>query len=269
MYQRLMVLLGGLPIQGGVLSDEKDLAGMVGRSVCTTCHEEQAARWSGSHHDLAMQPVSGKTVLGDFNNVNVTHFGVTSTFSRKDGQYRVRTEGPDGKLRDYEIKYTFGIEPLQQYLIEFPGGRLQALSIAWDTRPEDQGGQRWFHLYPDEHVTHDDELHWTQPAQNWNSMCAECHSTQLQKNYDPTARSFATTWSEIDVSCEACHGPGSAHVAWAERKPGREALDTGKGLVIGLDERKDVNWKIDPKTGSSSLNDDAIRLRYQVIRDGA
>jgi predicted CXXCH cytochrome family protein len=222
----------------------------VGRKVCTNCHSEQAAQWSGSHHDLAMQEATTETVLGNFNNASLTQFGVTSTFYRKDGQYRVRTEGPDGKLQDYPIRYTFGVDPLQQYLIEFPGGRLQALSLAWDARPRDQGGQRWFHLYPDERITHDDELHWTQPAQNWNSMCAECHSTHLQKNYDPATRTFATTWSEIDVSCEACHGPGSEHVAWAEHEPGWEKRESSKGLVVALDERKDVQWKTDPNTGT-------------------
>ena len=124
--------------------------------------------------------------------------------------------------------------PLQQYLVEFPGGRMQALSLAWDTRPQDQGGQRWFHLYPAEQIRHDDELHWTRLNQNWNSMCAECHSTRLEKNYDPVSRTFATTWSEVDVSCEACHGPGSDHVAWAERKPGWEQLETTRGLAIEL-----------------------------------
>jgi len=252
MYPRLLVLLGALLIQGAALSAEKELVQWVGRSVCASCHVEQAARWSGSHHDLAMQPANGKTVLGDFNNVKVTQFGVTSSFFRKDGSYRVRTEGPDGKLQDYAIKYVFGVEPLQQYLIEFPGGRMQALSLAWDTRPKAQGGQRWFHLYPDEKIAHDDELHWTQPAQNWNSMCAECHSTRLQKHYDPATRTFSTAWSEIDVSCEACHGPGSAHVAWAERKPGWETQEPGKGLVLQLDERHDVSWMIDPKTGNAA-----------------
>ena len=167
----------------------------------------------------------------------------------------VRTEGPDGKLKDYEIKYTFGVEPLQQYLIEFPGGRLQALSVAWDSRPTDQGGQRWFHLYPDEKITHDDELHWTKPNQNWNSMCAECHSTHLEKNYDPIKSSFSTKWSEIDVSCEACHGPGSEHVGWANRKPGWETLAANKGLALLLDERKGVDWKINPKTGNAARSE--------------
>ena len=96
----------------------------------------------------------------------------------------MRTDGPDGALHDYEIKYTFGYRPLQQYLVEFPGGRLQCLPIAWDSRPKAQGGQRWFHLYPDERITHADPLHWTGPNQNWNYMCADCHSTNLRRNYD-------------------------------------------------------------------------------------
>jgi predicted CXXCH cytochrome family protein len=198
-----------------------------------------------------MQPATAKTVLGDFDSASLTQFGVTTSFYKKDNKFMVRTEGPDGKLQDYEIRYAFGVDPLQQYLIEFPGGRMQALSIAWDTRPKAQGGQRWFHLYPDEKITHDDELHWTQPSQNWNSMCAECHSTHLEKHYDPVSRTFSTSWSEIDVSCEACHGPGSEHVAWAKHAPGWEKPGTGKGLVISLDERKDIHWKIDPETGTA------------------
>ncbi len=143
----------------------------------------------------------------------------------------VRTDGPDGQLHDYEVKYTFGVDPLQQYLVEMPGGRLQALPIAWDTRPKAAGGQRWFHLYPDEKIDFRDELHWTGRNQNWNSMCAECHSTNVHKGYDAEKRTYHTTWSELDVSCEACHGPGSRHVAWAKDEPGSETL-RDKGLEI-------------------------------------
>jgi len=232
----------------------------LGSKTCAPCHAEQYDAWQGSHHDLAMQEASRITVLGDFDNANFTSNGVTSTFSVRDGRFMVRTDGPDGKLQDYPVRYTFGVEPLQQYLVEFPGGRLQALSVAWDTRPHAEGGQRWFHLYPGEKITHADELHWTQPAQNWNSMCAECHSTNLAKNYDPVTGTFSTTWSEIDVSCEACHGPGSNHVQWAEHAPGREASGPDKGLVVRLDERKDVRWTIDAGTGN------AVRSR---IRDSA
>ncbi len=221
----------------------------VGATACAACHADQFKRWTDSHHDLAMQEATEDTVLGDFGDARLTHFGVTSSFYRKDGKFMVRTEGVDGELQDFEVKYTLGVDPLQQYLIEFPGGRLQALGLAWDTRMKAQGGQRWFHLYPDEKIAHDDELHWTRSSQNWNSMCAECHSTNLQKNYDPGAKRFATTWSEIDVSCEACHGPGSDHVVWAEKKPGWEKFDGDKGLELLLDERKGVAWSIDPQTG--------------------
>jgi predicted CXXCH cytochrome family protein len=223
----------------------------VGRQVCANCHAAQEKLWQGSHHDLAMQHASDTTVLGDFNDSDFSHAGINSRFFKKDGRFMVYTDGPDGKLADFEVKYAFGVEPLQQYLVEFPGGRLQALTIAWDARSQAQGGQRWFHLYPDEHITHDDELHWTGPNHNWNSMCAECHSTHLQKNYDPLQQRFDTQWSEIDVSCEACHGPAGRHVDWAKKKPGWEKLAGSKGLTIALGERRGVHWQPDAKTGTA------------------
>jgi len=217
----------------------------VGAETCAGCHRDEYESWQGSHHDLAMQPANATTVLGDFANASFTQFGVTSTFSLQDGKYLVRTDGADGALQSFEIVYTFGVYPLQQYLIEFAGGRMQALSIVWDARPQSEGGQRWFHLYPDEKITHDDVLHWTKPSQNWNNMCAECHSTRLQKNYDAKTRSFDTTWSEVNVACEACHGPGADHQRWAKRESGWEALQDDLGLRVQLNERRDVHWKMD------------------------
>jgi tetratricopeptide (TPR) repeat protein len=229
-------------------------AKFVGGKVCAECHQEQYKLWQGSDHDLAMQVASEKSVLGDFNNVEFNYFGVTSKFFKRDGKFMVHTDGPDGKLRDYEIKYTFGHYPLQQYLIEFPGGRLQALGIAWDSRPENKGGQRWFHLYPDEEIKYDDILHWTGLNQNWNYMCAECHSTNLQKNYDVKSNAYNTTWSEINVSCEACHGPGSTHVKWAQNAKGKKKYnsDSDKGLVVNLAEHREVKWSIDQNTGNAT-----------------
>lgn len=222
-------------------------ASYVGRQSCASCHQQEVDAWSDSHHDLAMQQATDATVLGDFDDATFTHFGVTSTFSRGDnGSFVVRTEGSDGELADFDVAFAFGVEPLQQYLIEFPNGRYQALSIAWDSRPEAEGGQRWFHLYPDEQIESGDALHWTGPAMTWNYQCAECHSTNLRKNYDQASGSYATTWSEMDVSCEACHGPGSTHVELAQ---GWTQVDTptdlglsgamadpGGGWLIALDE---------------------------------
>jgi len=187
-------------------------ATFVGEKICAECHVTQAELCRGSHHDRAMQIADSATVLGNFNNATFKKDGVTTTFFKKQKQYFVQTDGPDGKLHEYKIAYTFGVYPLQQYLVEFVRGRYQALSICWDARPAAEGGQRWFHLYPNEKIDYKDILHWTGPYQNWNFMCAECHSTNLQKNYSLNDDRFATSWSEINVSCEACHGAGSKHV---------------------------------------------------------
>jgi tetratricopeptide (TPR) repeat protein len=210
----------------------------VGREKCRPCHERASDRWQGSDHDLAMAVADESTVLGDFNDAVLTSKGITSRFFRRDGGFFVNTEGPDGELADFEITHTFGHEPLQQYMIPFPGGRLQCLTLAWDS---DSG--EWFDLYPDGVIPPDDWLHWTRAAQTWNSMCAECHSTNLKKGFDASNNSYHTTWSEIDVSCEACHGPGSRHVEWAEIQPmARPALDD-YGLVVrtgGISSREQV-----------------------------
>ncbi|HXQ64544.1 MAG TPA: tetratricopeptide repeat protein [Steroidobacteraceae bacterium] len=207
--------------------------------------------WLGSNHERAMQIADPKTVRGDFRDASLTHFGIRSRFFKRDGKFFVRTEGPDGKLADFEIKYTFGVEPLQQYLIEFPGGRLQSLTLAWDTRPAAQGGQRWFALYPNERIAPDDPLHWSGPDQNWNYQCAACHSTNLHKNYDVTANRYTTTWSDIDVACEACHGPGSRHVEWAKvRAPAPASgpsLPAGDdGLAVHFEAQPAAQWTFDP-----------------------
>ena len=219
----------------------------VGGQVCVACHAREAERWKGSDHALAMQPANSATVLGNFDHATFEKDGVTSTFFRRDGEYFVRTDGPDGQLHEYKIAYTFGVDPLQQYLIPFPNGRYQALSIAWDSRPASAGGQRWFHLYPHEKIDHRDILHWTGQLQNWNFMCADCHSTNLQKDYRLAEDRYQTTWSDINVSCEACHGPGSRHVAWAQGAPsGRPDPDPTRGLVAPLKDTSGGIWTFPP-----------------------
>lgn len=221
----------------------------IGAKACAQCHQQEHDSWVGSHHDAAMKPANEDTVIGDFNNTTFTHLGNTSRFFKKDGKFFVHTDGPDGAMADFEIKYTFGIEPLQQYLVEFEGGKVQALTIVWDARPKEEGGQRWYHLYPDEDLPAGDALHWTGPNFTWNHMCAECHSTDLQKNYDVKTDTYKTTWSEINVSCEACHGPGESHADWAELYATDPTIDKGDmGLVVRLkDESR--QWVMNPETG--------------------
>jgi len=179
-----------------------------------------------------MELANDQSVKGDFNNVKFTHHDVTSTFFRSNDDFFVNTIGPDGKLNDFRISYTFGIEPLQQYIIELDKGHLQTLDIAWDTRKKELGGQKWFRLNPQEQTTAGDVLHWTGRAYNWNNRCAECHSTNVKKNYDLDTDSYNTTWSEINVSCQSCHGPGETHTEWASLSDSSKASQSDKGLVV-------------------------------------
>ncbi|MEO2177633.1 MAG: cytochrome c3 family protein, partial [bacterium] len=211
----------------------------VGRKQCIDCHSSAYEKWLGSDHDEAMAAATEQTVLGDFNDALFEHGGIISRFYRKGDRYFVYTEGPGGEMAEFEVRYTFGVEPLQQYLIPFPGGRLQALPIAWDVEE-----LRWFFLYPDTVIAPDDWLHWTRNGQNWNGMCAECHSTNLHKGYDPETKTFNTTWSEVDVSCEACHGAGSRHVTWAEIEPMERPVVADYGLIVRsseIDNRQQVD----------------------------
>ncbi len=243
-------------------------ASYVGSETCAGCHRAEAELWRGSQHKQAMDHAADKTVLGDFNDATFQYYGVRSRFFRQGGKFLVETDGADGRLATFEVKYTFGLDPLQQYLIEFPDGRLQALSIAWDSRPKDLGGQRWFHLYPGEEIRHDDFLHWTRLNQNWNFMCSECHSTGVRRNYDAASDRFATTWAEISVGCEACHGEGSGHVAWARAQqswwPFGKPEDRAMGLRVRFDERRDITWPIDARTGNAVRRIAPATLRKEV-----
>ncbi len=194
-------------------------------------------------------------MLGDFDDATFRYYDVESRFFTRDDSYRVITDGPSGALEEYEIAYTFGVYPLQQYLVALDGGRLQPLTIAWDARPVEDGGHRWFHLYPDEFIAHDDPLHWTGPELNWNYMCAECHSTNLEKNFDRGSRTFDTTWSEVNVGCEGCHGPASRHLALAEAGE----LERGNGLSVDLDDTGGAVWEMNAATGIAERS--RVRLR--------
>lgn len=230
------------PAQANVPQTNVPNAEYVGSATCKTCHAQAFDAWQSSDHAKAMAEATDSTVHGNFNNVRFNRDGIATEFFRRDGGFFVRTDGEDGKPAEFPVRYTFGHYPLQQYLVPFSDGRLQALSVAWDSRAKAAGGQRWFHLYPGEKIDHTDALHWTGPALNWDGMCAECHSTGLKQSFDAASQRFGAKWSEIDVACEACHGPASRHVDWA-RAPTKDPL---KGLTFALHGATRNHWQFTP-----------------------
>lgn len=229
----LLGLLLGSPAlaiaEGQLPRQASEREGYADVGSCLGCHADQASQWEHSDHAWALREPTAANVLGNFDNAHFDEAGVKARFFRKGDGYYVNIEGEDGKPADFRVLYTFGFEPLQQYLVALSRGRLQALTLAWDSRPAAQGGQRWFSLYPGQRFAPDDPLHWTGRYQNWNGMCADCHSTALAKNYDDKKDSFASTWQEQNVGCQGCHGPGQAHVDWAKEHPG---ASPAQGLAV-------------------------------------
>lgn len=229
----------------------------VGKESCAECHIGEYMDWQGSHHDRAMDHATDSTVLGDFSDVSLESGGRTHRMYRKEDKFLVYTDGEDGTMQEFEIKYVFGFTPLQQYLVEFDRGRLQTLPLTWNTLDS-----TWYHMadsiYQQENIDHNNWLHWTNQAQNWNGMCAECHSTNLVKGYNAESDSYHTTFSEINVSCEACHGPGSTHVEWANLPEYSQGPFSNYGLVVktsGIDHVQYVDNCVRCHSRKASLGD--------------
>lgn len=205
----LLISLSSVSAQGSL--------SYVGSDKCTDCHKQQADSWKTSDHHLAWTLPSASTVVADFNDTSFQGAGLSIEFSRSDSGYYAHVTEPDGKTIVRTVHSVAGIKPLQQYLFETEPGRLQSFDVAWDTNR-----QQWYHLYPGQKLPPGDGLHWTGPYKNWNARCAECHATGFEKNYDQASRSYQSTQAELGVGCEACHGPGSAHLEWARA---RKAVD--------------------------------------------
>lgn len=214
----------------------------LGTAICASCHAEQAHAWRGSVHDLAMQSPDGLELPG-FDGRSLRAGQERFTFRHDAEGYVVDVNtseaisGTVPRTASYRVRYLFGVRPLQQVLLDVGKGQLQALSVAWDTRPKAVGGQRWFYLYPGEQIPPGDALHWRGPQFNWNHMCADCHSTGVQKNYQRSTRSYATHYEEIDVGCEACHGPGSEHARAVESGQPLASANGFRSLLRGPSRR--------------------------------
>ncbi|WP_170314627.1 multiheme c-type cytochrome [Aquibium carbonis] len=211
----------------------------VGSDACAECHLEVTKAWRGSDHANAWTLPDDRTVLGDFDDAVFEHGGLLTRFLRDGPRFLIETEGLDGQRRAYDVVGVAGIDPLQQYLLSPEPGRTQVYDIAWDVER-----RRWYPVFGDQVAPPGDGFHWTGPYKSWEARCAECHATGYKRNYSLPTNSYAPTMAEIGVGCEACHGPGSAHVAQARRGGTGETMPglTAKGLTIdlGLSQQSEV-----------------------------
>ena len=231
MIQQTLLTVWFLGLANLAAAQTGNVAAYVGSESCTECHSEAAAAWKGSHHQLAWTLPGPDTVMGDFDGTSFDHDGSSTEFSKVDGEYRMTITERDGSVTTYPVHSVAGIEPLQQYLLETENGRLQSNDIVWDTEKKE-----WYSLYPDQDLPIGDGLHWGGPYKTWNARCAECHATGYQRNFGQRTRQYASTQAEMGVGCEACHGPGSAHLDWAAgRAVASSSVDLNElGLTISL-----------------------------------
>ena len=241
----------------------------ISNQECISCHQQPQNDWQQSDHAKAMAIADEKTVLADFNNVDVEHYGQKAHFSIKDKRYQV-TISYDDNVDTYPIKYTFGHFPLQQYLVETEKGKLQVLPFAWDARVKEDGGQRWYHNYSHEEIRPEDRLHWRQPLQNWNGMCADCHSDGLVRNYDADKNSFNSQFDNINVGCLSCHDDMSEHVKTSNKRNVDDVTSlnhpTGQWLrAIG---EKTAHWQGEQRDNAFMDNCYACHSLRSPLTDG-
>lgn len=204
---------------------------------CVDCHTKEVKEWRQSQHAAAMAPATPGKVLGDFSGGTYGDAELQVGFSREDDAYIIRTT-EHGQTDTWTVQYTFGIYPLQQYLVDIGDGRLQAFNIALDTRDAAEGGQRWFRLDEPADQHPGDAMHWTGIYQNWNNQCADCHSTGLERNYDAATDTYNTTWDHVAVSCVACHESARKHA---------EARKQGHSHEAGLELAAMGTWLVSKK----------------------
>jgi len=242
MERRIGVALVLAALAGGaVAAVEETDAASTPPEVCRDCHLPEFEAWRRSDHFQSMRVAEENAVLGDFSDVRVRFHGIESRFFRTGDEYRVETVGSSGERGVFPVRYTFGWRPLQQYLLDAGNSRLQAFDVAWDDRPAAQGGQRWFHLQPDEEVAPGHPFFWTGHAMHWGSQCAACHSTHVTKSVDAPGH-LSTAFEAANVACEACHGNAAVHIRHA--RAGTTDNVPHAGFVDGPAPR--IAWRLAP-----------------------
>jgi tetratricopeptide (TPR) repeat protein len=217
-----------------ILAPEDEVhAKYAGSESCKKCHADMFEKWHRSNHGLAERLVTKEKDHNAFEPKHtLTHGKETSeAFVDADGLAKILTTGLDKKRHAYPVVRVIGNDPLRQFLIPAPGGRMQTCDVTLDPAKNE-----WFDVFGDDERTPGDWGHWTGQGMNWNAMCAACHNTRVRKNYEPQTNSYHTSMAEMSVGCESCHGPMKEHVEWQE-KP---SLDGKKDPTISKFSRDQV-----------------------------
>ncbi len=180
----------------------------LGSAACESCHVDAYTRWKASLHVQMTRPVAEATILGDFSRgTTLAAHGRSHEFSTRQGQLFVTTRSTGRPAETHKVDYTLGSKRFQGYLSTLPDGRIYVLPVFWHV--EARRWLDWKETTPIPDGAHD-------LKQIWNVNCFNCHATNIERGYLPARAVYETSWTELGIGCEACHGPGKRHVALME-----------------------------------------------------
>jgi hypothetical protein len=214
---------------GRAVQARQDTNGYTGSQSCQPCHQAAYDTWRKTLHVQMTKPIAEARVEGDFSPAAAfAQNGRSYSMERRDGRYFISVARQKQPAEKFEVNYTLGARRFQGYLSKLPDGRIYVLPVFWHN--ETKRWVDWKEITP----IPDDPDH--DLRQIWNVTCVNCHATNLVKNFDPATKRYATTWTEMGIGCEACHGPGAAHLAvtgqWQKNPASRPAEPTAAELSI-------------------------------------
>lgn len=196
----------------------------VGSKRCKDCHEKEFAAWQKSWHARALAPGDRKHVVGDFANA---HFAGTSSeawMTRSGPRSVMRTRGATGELGEFGVDWVIGGKRMQDDITVLPDGRWQVLPIYFHVT-----GKEWVDYTETKQgaLTPEHPFFWTNWRRMANHECLDCHTTNLRVSFDESAQKWTTTFTDPNVACEDCHGPGSKHAESSEASDIVHPVDSG------------------------------------------
>lgn len=219
-HKKLLLLLTiVLPLRGQ--SDQ----GYAGAEACAKCHAGIQHEWAESRHDKMMQPATKQSVEGDFAQGKLVLRGSTYLLQYSNGAYSITESDLTGKAWQHRVQYTLGNRRIQHYLTTLPDGRIVLIPPTWDNIRK-----KWFHDLD----IHNPEEAPGSPFQVWNKTCYSCHVSREEKNFDLQRFRYRTTWQDLGINCERCHGPGREHIANAATAANADARAAAKGTIVNF-----------------------------------
>jgi len=181
--------------------------GYVGSASCRSCHPTEHATWHASFHRTMTQATSPSAVVPQFERVTLDWWGKPVVLEWRGEQLWTKFDrgGAIPAAVERPIEQLTGSHHLQVFWYSTGHGReLAPVPMCFHLEE-----RVWLPLTT-VFVLPPDYRDPPEPGA-WSQSCSGCHATNARPRLD--AGHNDTHVGELGIACEACHGPGAAHVA--------------------------------------------------------